>query len=161
MDEAIVDYMRRRHNLLIGDRTAEQLKMDIGSARTKGISLTSEVYGRSLVSGLPRSVNVTSEELDEALEDCLHDLIGGVRRTLGNTLPELANDIFEAGIRISGGGALLVGLDRLMTSELGIQVTLADEPDLCVAHGLEAILNDPDAYDNIDLYTDRQWNRKA
>ena len=158
-DDAIVDYMRRRHNLLIGERTAEQLKMDIGSAMDKGVSVTAEAYGRSLVTGLPRSVTVDTTEMTEALDEALRELVIALRRTLERTPPELASDIFDAGITLSGGGAKLYGLDRLISEQLGIRATVADEADLCTAHGLENLLDDPDKYQNIDLYSERRWNR--
>ena len=134
--------------------------MDIGSALPKGAGLTAEAYGRSLVSGLPRSVTVTSEELTEALDESLRELLIALRRTLERTPPELASDIFEAGITLSGGAARLDGLDKLITQQLGIRTTLADEPELCVAHGLENLLNDPERYEKVDLYTERRWNTR-
>ena len=158
-DDAIIDYMRRRHNLLIGERSAERLKLDIGGVRMKDVSVRAEVYGRSLVSGLPRSQSVSSEELSGALEEPLRDLVIALRRTLERTPPELASDIFDAGICLSGGGAALYGLDRMIEEQLGIKTILADEPDLAVAHGLESLLNAPERYENIDLYTERSWRR--
>ena len=155
-DEAIVDYMRKKHNLLIGEKTAEQLKTDIGSASAQNMNLSAEAYGRSLVSGLPRSVTVQSREMSEALDEAMRELMIALRRTLERTPPELASDIFDAGITLSGGGAKLYGLDKLITSQLNIETTLADEPDLCTAHGLENLLNDPDRYDLIDLYSERR-----
>ena len=155
-DEAIVDYMRKKHNLLIGEKTAEQLKTDIGSASAQNMNLSAEAYGRSLVSGLPRSVTVQSREMSEALDEAMRELMIALRRTLERTPPELASDIFDAGITLSGGGAKLYGLDKLITSQLNIETTLADEPELCTAHGLENLLNDPDRYDLIDLYSERR-----
>ncbi len=158
-DEAIVDYMRKKHNLIIGEKTAEQLKIDIGSAGVQDVSLTAEAYGRSLVSGLPRAVTVRFEEMAEALDEATRELMIALRRTLERTPPELASDIFDAGITLSGGGAKLYGLDRMITAQLGIETTLADEPELCTAHGLENIMNDPDRYALIDLYSDRRRGR--
>ena len=155
-DEAIVDYMRKKHNLLIGEKTAEQLKTDIGSVRAQNMNLSAEAYGRSLVSGLPRSVTVQSREMSEALDEAMRELMIALRRTLERTPPELASDIFDAGITLSGGGAKLYGLDKLITDQLNIETTLADEPELCTAHGLENLLNDPDRYDLIDLYSERR-----
>ena len=160
-DDAIADYLRRKHNLLIGERTAEQLKQDIGSARLKGLRLTAEAYGRSLVSGLPRAVKVDTEELSDALDECLRELMIALRRSLERTPPELASDIFDVGISLSGGGAKLYGLERMITEQLGIQTTLVDEPELCTAHGLENLLNAPERYENVDLYTERRWTRNA
>ncbi|MCR4706832.1 MAG: rod shape-determining protein [Clostridiales bacterium] len=157
-DDAIVDYMRRRHNLLIGERTAEQLKTDIGGARI-GIQLSADAYGRSLVTGLPRAITISSDELNDALSDALRDLMLALHRTLERTPPELANDIFETGIALTGGGALLSGLDKMITEQLGIRAIAADEPELATAHGLMTLLSDRKPYENVDLYHDRKWNR--
>ena len=150
-DEAIVDYLRRKHNLLIGSRTAEELKINIGSARMRGAKLTMDAFGRSLVSGLPRAVTVSSEEMIEALEEPLRELISALHRIIERTPPELASDVFDEGITLSGGGANLFGLDEVITDQLRIRTTLADEPQLCVAHGLSALIDDADRYENIDL----------
>ena len=150
-DEAIIDYLRKKHNLLIGARTAEELKINIGSARMRGVKLTMDACGRSLVSGLPRAVQVTSEEMIEALEEPLRELVGALHRLIERTPPELASDIFDEGITLSGGGAQLFGLDEVLTDFLKIPVRLADEPDLCVAHGLSELIDDADRYENIDL----------
>ena len=151
IDEAIVDYLRRKHNLLIGSRTAEELKINIGSARMRGAKLTMDAFGRSLVSGLPRAVPVSSEEMIEALEEPLRELISALHRIIERTPPELASDVFDEGITLSGGGAKLFGLDEVISDQLRIRTTLADEPQLCVAHGLSALIDDADRYENIDL----------
>ena len=150
-DEAIVDYLRRKHNLLIGSRTAEELKINIGSARMRGAKLTMDAFGRSLVSGLPRAVTVSSEEMIEALEEPLRELISALHRIIERTPPELASEVFDEGITLSGGGAKLFGLDEVISDQLRIRTTLADEPQLCVAHGLSALIDDADRYENIDL----------
>ena len=150
-DDAIVDFMRKKHNLLIGARTAETLKINIGAARMRGAKLTMDACGRSLVSGLPRAVTVNSEEMIEALEEPLRDLISALHRIIERTPPELASDIFDEGITLSGGGAQLFGLEEVLTDQLKIRVTLADEPALCVAHGLSELIDDPDQYENVDL----------
>jgi len=150
-DEAIIDYLRRKHNLLIGARTAEELKINIGSARMRGAKLTMEAYGRSLVSGLPRAVTVSSEEMIEALDEPLRELISALHRLIERTPPELASDIFDEGITLSGGGAQLFGLDEVISDQLKIRTELADEPQLCVAHGLSALIDDSERYENIDL----------
>ena len=151
LDEAIMDYMRRKHNLMIGQRSAEVLKINLGSARGHGPKLEEETYGRSLISGLPRAVTVNSEEITEALEPSLRDFVSLLHRFIEQTPPELASDIFDAGITLSGGGARLYGLDDLLTSQLNIQVHAADEPELCVARGLSELLNNPNAYEKINL----------
>lgn len=150
-DEAIIDYLRKKHNLLIGARTAEELKINIGSARMRGARLDMDACGRSLVSGLPRAVPVNSEEMIEALTEPLRDLVNDLHRLIERTPPELASDIFDEGITLSGGGAQLFGLPEVISDQLKIRTTLADEPDLCVAHGLSALIDDPDRYENIDL----------
>ena len=150
-DDAIIDYVRKKHNLLIGARTAEELKINIGAARMRGTTLTMDACGRSLVTGLPRAVTVSSEEMIEALDEPLRELLGALHRIIERTPPELASDIFDAGITLSGGGAQLYGLEEVLSDQLRIRVTLADEPALCVAHGLSALIDDPDQYENIDL----------
>ena len=150
-DEAIVDYLRKKHNLLIGARTAEELKINIGSARMRGAKLEMDACGRSLVSGLPRAVTVNSEELIEALDEPLRELISALHRIIERTPPELASDIFDEGITLSGGGAQLFGLSEVISDQLRIRTTLADEPELCVAHGLSALIDDADRYENVDL----------
>ena len=150
-DDAIIDYVRKKHNLLIGARTAEELKINIGAARMRGTTLTMDACGSSLVTGLPRAVTVSSEEMIEALDEALRELVGALHRIIERTPPELASDIFDEGITLSGGGAQLFGLEEVLSDQLRIRVTLADEPALCVAHGLSALIDDPDQYENIDL----------
>ena len=150
-DDAIIDYVRKKHNLLIGARTAEELKINLGAARKRGANLTMDACGRSLVTGLPRAVTVSSEEMIEALDEALRELLGALHRIIERTPPELASDIFDEGITLSGGGAQLYGLEEVLSDQLRIRVTLADEPALCVAHGLSALIDDPDQYENIDL----------
>ena len=150
-DDAIIDYVRKKHNLLIGARTAEELKINIGAARMRGANLTMDACGRSLVTGLPRAVTVSSEEMIEALDEALRELLVALHRIIERTPPELASDIFDEGITLSGGGAQLYGLEEVLSDQLRIRVTLADEPALCVAHGLSALIDDPDQYENIDL----------
>ena len=150
-DDAIIDYVRKKHNLLIGARTAEELKINIGAARMRGANLTMDACGRSLVTGLPRAVTVSSEEMIEALDEALRELLGALHRIIERTPPELASDIFDEGITLSGGGAQLFGLSEVISDQLRIRTTLADEPDLCVAHGLSALIDDADRYENVDL----------
>ena len=150
-DDAIIDYLRKKHNLLIGERTAEELKINIGYARMRGARLEMDACGRSLVSGLPRAVSVNSEEMIEALSEPLRELVNDLHRIIERTPPELASDVFDEGITLSGGGAMLFGLPEVISDQLSIRTTLADEADLCVAHGLSALIDDPDRYENIDL----------
>ena len=117
----------------------------------RGVKLEMDACGRSLVSGLPRAVTVNSEEMIEARDEPLRDLINALHRMIERTPPELASDIFDEGITLSGGGAQLFGLDGVISDQLRIRTMLADEPDLCVAHGLSSLIDDPDRYENIDL----------
>lgn len=110
-----------------------------------------EACGRSLVSGLPRAVTVNSEEMIEALAEPLRELIRELHRLIERTPPELASDIFDEGITLSGGGAQLFGLDEVISDQIRIRTTLADEPELCVAHGLSALIDDAERYENVDL----------
>ena len=158
-DDAIIDYLRKKHNLLVGSRTAEDLKCDIGMARSRGIKLEMDACGRSLVYGLPRAVTVNSDEMIEALDEPIRELVSALHRLIERTPPELASDIFDEGITLSGGGAQLCGLDELLTDQFKIKVTLCDEPDLCVAHGLSALIDDPDRYENIDLVSGSRSDR--
>lgn len=155
-DDAIIDYLRKKHNLLIGARTAEELKINIGSARMRGAKLEMDACGRSLVSGLPRAVSISSEEMIEALGESLRNLVNDLHRIIERTPPELASDIFDEGITLSGGGAQLFGLPEVLTDQLRIQTRLADEPDLCVAHGLSALIDDAERYENVDLISGRR-----
>jgi rod shape-determining protein MreB len=138
-DEAIIDYLRKKHNLLIGAKTAEELKINIGSARMRGVTLSMDACGRSLVSGLPRAVTVTSEELIEALDEPLRELISALHRIIERTPPELVGDIYQNGICMTGGGAMIYGLDMMMSKVLGIPVRIPESPIDAVARGLSTI----------------------
>ena len=134
-DEAIVRYMRRKHNLLIGDRTAEDIKIKIGSAFPRPESVSVDVRGRNLVTGLPKTITVTSEETEEALRDPSAQIVEAVHSVLEKTPPELAADIAERGIVLTGGGSLLYGLEELIESKTGITTMTAEDPLTCVAIG--------------------------
>ncbi|MBR3835732.1 MAG: rod shape-determining protein [Clostridia bacterium] len=134
-DEAIINYIRRKYSLLIGERTAEDIKIQIGSAFPYESEGAMNVKGRNLVDGLPKDVEVTSEEIREALKDNISQLLDAVRTTLENTPPELAADIIDGGITLTGGGALLRGLDKLIEKEVKIPVTISDNPLDCVVEG--------------------------
>ncbi len=134
-DEAIVRYMRRKHNLLIGERTAEDLKIKIGSC-FPGVEVeVAEVRGRNLVTGLPRTVEVTSEEMEEALREATTQIIDTIHNVLEKTPPELAADIADRGIVLTGGGSLLGGLEDLIHKKTGINTMTAEDPMTCVAIG--------------------------
>lgn len=134
-DEAIVRYMRKKHNLLIGDRTAEEIKIGIGTCFNKSENQKMEVRGRNLVTGLPKTIEVTSEETEEALKDVTTSIVEAVHRVLEQTPPELAADIAVRGIVLTGGGCLLHGLDELIESRTGINTMTAEDPMTAVAIG--------------------------
>jgi rod shape-determining protein MreB len=134
-DEAIVRYMRKKHNLLIGERTAEDLKIKIGSAYKRPEVDSVEVRGRNLVTGLPRTVKVTSEETEEALKEATSQIIDTIHSVLEKTPPELAADIADRGIVLTGGGSLLRGLEDLIYARTGINTMTAEDPMTCVAIG--------------------------
>lgn len=135
-DEAIIAYIKKKHNLLIGERTAEEIKIAIGSAFPYENEEAVEVKGRNLPDGLPKSITVTAEEVREALEDAVGTIVNAIRHTLDSTPPELAADIIDNGIVLTGGGALLRGLDIRIRQETDITVRVADEPLDAVARGI-------------------------
>lgn len=135
MDEVIMRYIRNVYNLMIGERTAEEIKMRIGSAYPLQQELSMEVRGRDLVAGLPKTIQVTSEEIREALAEPVSAIVEKVKRVLEKTPPELSADIIERGIMLTGGGALLRGLDQLISSVTGLPVRVAEDPLTCVVIG--------------------------
>ncbi|GBC84780.1 Rod shape-determining protein MreB [bacterium HR11] len=145
MDEAIIMYVKRKYNLLIGERTAEQIKIQLGSAAPKDEEKSMEIKGRCLIEGIPRTVLIRSEEVREALADTVSAIVDLVREALERTPPELAADIVDRGIVLTGGGALLDKLDVRLRNETGLPVTVAEEPLLSVAYGVVKIL------DNMEL----------
>ena len=134
-DEAIVRYMRKKHNLLIGERTAEDIKINIGCADKRPEMVTMDVRGRNLVTGLPKTVTVTSEETEEALRETTSQIVEAVHSVLEKTPPELASDISDRGIVLTGGGSMLQGLDELIEAKTGITTMVADDPMTAVAVG--------------------------
>lgn len=134
-DEAIVRFMRKKHNLLIGERTAEEIKIKIGSAFPKQEVVTMDVRGRNLVTGLPKTITITSEETEEALREATSQIVEAVHSVLEKTPPELSSDIAERGIVLTGGGALLQGLEELIESKTGINTMTAEDPMTAVAVG--------------------------
>ena len=134
-DEAIVRYMRRRHNLLIGERTAEEIKIGIGCVYPMPETKNMDVKGRNLTSGLPKTVMVTSDEMLEALHDTAMQIVDSIHNVLERTPPELAADIYERGIIMTGGGALLSGFDELIEEKTGINTIVAEDPMTAVAIG--------------------------
>ncbi len=134
-DEAIVRYMRKKHNLLIGERTAEDVKIKVGTCYPLSEEMSMEVRGRNLVTGLPKSVPVSSSEIEEALRETTVQIVEAVHSVLEKTPPELAADISDRGIVLTGGGAMLRGLDELISSKTGINTMVADDAMTCVAIG--------------------------
>ncbi len=140
MDEAIVNYMKRTYNLVIGPQTAERIKIEIGSAAPLPEEITMEVRGRDMIGGLPRRTMIGSEEIREALKEPVGLIVDSVVRTLEKAQPELASDLVEEGICLAGGGALLRGLDIVLGKTVGLPVRIADDPLTCVARGTSIFL---------------------
>jgi len=155
MDDAIIQHCRRAYNLLIGERTAEDIKISIGSAFPMKEEQTIDVRGRDLVSGLPRTVRMTSSEAREALAEPVAQILEAIKLTLERTPPELAADIVDRGIVMVGGGSLLRGIDRLVAEETGMPVTLADDPLSCVALGTGRALEEIETLNRV-LITSRK-----
>ena len=145
IDEAIVAYIRKVYSLLIGDRTAEEVKIEIGSAYKLEEEMTMEVRGRDLISGLPRAAVLSSEEIRDAIHDPVMEIVEAIKLTLEATPPELAADIMKRGIVLAGGGALLRGLDTLINVETGMPVHIAPDPLSCVVIGTAKALEESES----------------
>ena len=156
IDEAIINYIRKKHNMLVGERTAEQIKIEIGSALPYEDEKSMEVRSRNLLDGLPKNIQINSEEIREAIADPIVQIIDAIRSTLEKTPPELASDIIDKGIVLTGGGALLRGLDEMISAETGIFVTVADNPMDCVALGTMKWL---DTATTFDTYSGKKGKR--
>ncbi|WP_416197692.1 MAG: Cell shape-determining protein MreB [Sporanaerobacter sp.] len=135
LDESIVYYIKKEYSLMIGERTAEEVKIVIGSADGGNKETKMQIRGRDLISGLPKTIEITSSEIHEAMKEPISNIIDAIKFTLEKTPPELASDIMEQGIMLTGGGALLNGIDRLIKSETGMPVHIAEDPLDCVAIG--------------------------
>ncbi|RFC47558.1 MAG: rod shape-determining protein MreB [Verrucomicrobia bacterium] len=142
LDEAIALYLKRAYNLMVGERTAEEIKIRIGSAYPQGKEASMEVKGRDLVAGLPKTIKITSQEIREAMLDPLNTIIDSVRVTLERCPPELSADLVDRGLVLAGGGALLRGLDKLLSEETGLPVHVAEDPLSAVAEGCGKVLNE-------------------
>ncbi|MFH1645863.1 MAG: rod shape-determining protein MreB, partial [Candidatus Omnitrophota bacterium] len=142
LDQSIIEFLKKTYNLMIGERTAEEIKIKIGSAYPLEKEMKMEVRGRDLVAGLPKMINITSEEVREALAEPVQEIVETARITLERTPPELAADLIERGIMLAGGGALLRGLDRRLSEETGLPVHIAEDPLTAVALGTGKILNE-------------------
>lgn len=146
IDEAIVNWVRKKHSLIIGDQTAEEVKIKIGSAISLPKEEIMEIKGRDSVMGLPKTVQITSTEVTEAIRPTLSQIIGTIKGVLEETPPELTSDIIDKGIVLSGGTSLLRGFDRLVTQEVGVAAHIAEDPMFCVIRGIGKVL------ENLDLY---------
>jgi rod shape-determining protein MreB len=148
MDEAIAAHMKRTYNLMIGEQTSEKIKVGIGSAAPMDEEITLEVRGRDMISGLPRKTVISSEEVRDALKEPVGAIIDCVTRTLEKAEPELAADLVDNGITLAGGGALLKGMDTVLSNATGLDVGIAGEPMSCVARGTAVYL------ENLELWKD-------
>ncbi|NPU99468.1 MAG: rod shape-determining protein [Candidatus Omnitrophica bacterium] len=144
LDESIMSHIKKTYNLMIGERTAEMIKIGIGSANKIGEEKKIDIKGRDLLNGLPKTVTITSEEIRECLQEPINAIVEVVKTTLEETPPELAADIMERGIMLAGGGSLLRGLDKLLSMETGLPVIVADDPLTCVAMGTGKALDEMD-----------------
>lgn len=151
MDESIVNYLRKNYSLLIGERTAEEIKIKIGSAYPLKESLSMEAKGRHLVDGIPKTFQITDEEIRKALSESIFTIVRAVKDALEKTPPELASDIVDRGILLVGGGALLRGLDIFLREETGLPVTVAENPLSAVVQGAGKCLDEPDLLKKISI----------
>ena len=138
---AIIKYVRRKHSVLLGESTAEELKKSIGCVYPRPESVTLEAKGRCLLTGLPKMISVTSEDMIEALQDVCEQLLESIHRVLENTPPELVADVSSSGIVVTGGGARIWGIDKLIESSTSIPTRIADDAELCVSYGLNTALD--------------------
>jgi rod shape-determining protein MreB len=152
-DAAVIEHIRRKYNLSIGERTAEEIKIHVGSALYLKNKLTLDIRGRDVVSGLPRSVNVLSDDVTEAVQTELEAIIVAIKKTLNETSPELAADIMDKGIVMTGGSSQLRNIDQLVSRAIGVPVFIADDPVLCVARGTGIALDNLDSYKRSILAT--------
>ena len=151
-DNAIINFIKKKYNLLIGERTAEQIKINIGSAYPLEEEMEMEIKGRNLLTGLPENIVIDSVEIREALSEPLSHIVEAIKVTLERTPPELSADIIDAGITLAGGGANLRGLDRLIFEETGIPVHIAENPLNCVVNGTGKLLeNIEELHDVLDF----------
>jgi len=141
LDEYIISYVKREYSLAIGERTAEEVKINIGSVFNPDPNLKMDIRGRDLITGLPKTVTISSDEVGHAVYEPVNSILDGIKVTLEKTPPELASDIMESGIMLTGGGALIGGLDKLISVETGMPVNIAEEPLNCVAQGTGIVLD--------------------
>ena len=146
MDQAIADYVKKKYNLAIGEQTAEEIKIKIGTAIPEKEEREIEIRGRDLISGLPQNIRIKSNEVCEAISDRLADIVQTVKMVLRETPPELSADIMDKGMIVSGGGALVRNIDELIAQSTGVPCFIAEDPLLCVAKGTGIVLENLDAY---------------
>ena len=149
LDEAIISHLKKEHNIMIGERTAEDIKLGIGSAYPSGIEESMEVRGRDLMTGLPKTVEVKSTEIGNAMKEPIKEIVEGIKMTLERTPPELSADIMEKGIMLAGGGALIKGLDMLISQETGMPVYISENPLDCVVNGAKKVLEEFDRMQDV------------
>jgi rod shape-determining protein MreB len=151
MDESVIQYIKKKYNLLVGERTAEQIKFEIGSAFPLDEPMTMEIKGRDLIEGIPKTLTITDAEIREALQEPVAIIVNAVRVALERTPPELSADIVDRGIVLTGGGSLLRNLDRLLREETGLPVSVAEDPLSSVVLGTGKMLSDFDLLRKISL----------
>ena len=156
LDEAIVNYVKKEYSLMIGERTAEDVKIRIGSAYKECEEMEMEIRGRDLITGLPKTMQISSSEVRDALRDPVSSIVDGIKSTLEKTPPELASDIMENGIMLTGGGALLKGLDKLVKEETGMPVKIAENPLDCVAIGTGKSVEDQEIFEKVLMMNNRK-----
>jgi len=154
VDQAVMSYIKNKHSLAIGERTAEEIKMNLGSALKLKKEKEIEIQGRDLIAGLPKTIIITSSEITEAIQDQLGEIIQVIKAVLRETPPELSADVMNKGMVLSGGGALLKNLDRLISKVTGVACYMADKPLLCVAKGTGIAL------ENLEIYKKSIVSRK-
>jgi len=151
MDEAIIQYIKRKYSMLIGERTAEQIKISIGNAYPSGEINTMTIKGRDLVDGIPKTLEINSEEIREALSEPINAIVEAVKVALEKTPPELASDIVDRGIVLAGGGALLKNLDILLREKTGLPIIIAEDPLMCVVRGSGSVLDKLDLLKEVSV----------
>ncbi|WP_434799761.1 rod shape-determining protein [Terrisporobacter vanillatitrophus] len=156
LDEAIVSYVKKEYSLMIGERTAENVKITIGSAYKEGEEIEMEIRGRDLITGLPKTMQISSAEVRDALREPINSIVDGIKSTLEKTPPELASDIMENGIMLTGGGALLKGLDKLVKEETGMPVKIAENPLDCVAIGTGKSVEDAEIFEKVLMMNNKK-----
>lgn len=151
MDDAIITYIKREFNLMIGERTAEDIKFNIGNAYPSSIEESMDIRGRDLLTGLPKTIEVTSTQIGDAMSEPVKEIVEGIKMTLERTPPELSADVMERGIVLAGGGALIKNIDMLISQETGMPVYIAENPLDCVVNGANKVLEDLDKLKNVLL----------